>query len=194
MKLTSKIQKAINSASRLHRGQTRKDDDSMPYVSHVFAVGWILAEYTNDEDLIVAGILHDVLEDVKNYRFDDMKNDFGARVAEIVQEVTEDKDPNVKTDERATWQERKNKYLENLKNDSFEGMMLCAADKIHNVRSLITAYGEHGEKLWDMFNAPADKKVWFYEEIAKVLKEKLDSPITKVLDIEIEKIKKLINK
>ena len=194
MKLTSKIQKAINSASRLPRGQTRKDDDSMPYVSHVFAVGWILAEYTNDEDLIVAGILHDVLEDVKNYRFDDMKNDFSERVAEIVKEVTEDKDPNVKTDERATWLERKNKYLENLKDDSFEGMMLCAADKIHNLRSLIDAYNEHGEDLWGKFNAPADKKIWFYEAIAKVLHNKLDSPITKVLDIEIEKIKKLINK
>ena len=192
MKLTSKIQKAINFASRLHSGQARKDDDSMPYVSHAFSVGWILAEYTDDENVIAAGMLHDVLEDVKNYRFDDLKNDFGENVAEIVKEVSEDKDPNIETDEKALWQARKDKYLKNLENDSFEGLMVCAADKIHNMRSLIKAYEEQGDELWSKFNAPTDRKVWYYEEVAKILDNKLDNSIVSVLNAEIEKMKKLL--
>lgn len=192
MQLTPKIQKAINFASRLHRGQSRKDDASMPAVSHAFSVGWILSEYTDDENVIAAGMLHDVLEDVKNYRFDDLKNDFGEEVAKIVKEVSEDKDPNIETDEKALWQERKDGYLKNLENDSFEGMMVCAADKIHNMHCLIKAYKEQGEELWGKFNAPADRKIWYYEEVAKILNDKLDNPIVSVLNMEIEKMKALL--
>jgi len=192
MKLTTKIQKAINFASRLHSGQARKDDDSMPYVSHSYSVGWILTEYTDDENVIVAGMLHDVLEDVRNYRFDDLKNDFGEEVAKIVKEVSEDKDPNIEEDEKAMWEGRKEKYLKNLKNDSFEGLMVCAADKIHNMRCLIKAYEEQGDELWGKFNAPADRKVWYYEEVYKILDNKLDNPIVGVLNTEIEKMKALL--
>jgi len=192
MKLTPKIQKAINFASRLHAGQARKDDDTMPYVSHAFSVGWILSEYTDDENVIAAGMLHDVLEDVKDYRFDDLKNDFGEEVAKIVKEVSEDKDPNIETDEKALWEERKAKYLKNLENDSFEGLMVCAADKIHNMRCLIKAYEEQGDELWGKFNAPADRKVWYYEEVYKILDNKLDNPIVGVLNTEIEKMKALL--
>lgn len=193
MKLSPRIQAAINLASNLHFGQVRKGDGKLPYISHPFSVAWILNEFTDNEDVIVAGLLHDVLEDVKDYRYDDLKRDFGATVAEIVQGVSEDKDPNIAIDEKATWEERKGKYLENLKNDSPEAMMVCCADKIHNLRSMIESYKEQGDALWDRFNSPADKKLWFYEEVYKVLKIKLNNPMVEVLGQEIEILKELLH-
>ncbi len=180
MELTPKIQKAINFASRLHLGQTRKGDNS-PYISHPVSVAFILSGYTEDEDIISAGLLHDVLEDVHGYTFANLAKDFGGRVAGIVKELTEDKDPvDSKEKDKQTWQYRKKKYVEDLRNDSPEALLVCYADKLHNLDSLITSYQEKGEKTWEVFNAPEPKKensLWFYEEVFKVLKEKLDNDI-----------------
>lgn len=182
MKLTQKIQKAINLASRLHLGQTRKGDDGLPYISHPFSVAWILSNYTNDEDIIVGGLLHDVLEDVKGYYYDDLVRDFGERVAQIVKGVSEDKDPNIESDDKATWETRKLKYLAGLEHDSDESLMVCCADKIHNLQSMINAYKERGEELWAHFNSPKEKKLWLYQEILKFIKTRLDNPIVTELE------------
>lgn len=182
MKLTTRIQQAINLASRLHLGQVRKGDTNLPYISHPFSVAWILSNYTDDEDVIIAGLLHDVLEDVKDYYYSDLVKDFGERIAQIVKGVSEDKDPNVESDDKATWSERKSKYLAGLGNDSDESLMVCAADKIHNLKSMISAYQEKGETLWNDFNSPKEKKLWLYEEITKLLKNRLNNPIVKELE------------
>ncbi len=182
MKLTQKIQQAINLASRLHLGQVRKGDSGLPYISHPFSVAWILSNYTEDEYIIVAGILHDVLEDVKGYYYEDMVRDFGEKVAQIVKGASEDKDPNVESDEKATWEERKMKYLAGLEHDSEESLMVCAADKIHNLQSMIKAYQEKGEALWDNFNSPKEKKLWLYKEILKFMRTRLDNPIVTELE------------
>lgn len=134
MKLTPKIQKAIYKASVLHKGQKRKVED-LPFVTHLFSVAFILSNYTDNENIIVAGLLHDALEDVKAYYFKDLEKDFGERVTKIVKEVSEDKDPNIEENKKATWQRRKEGYLSHLKNASYEAMMVCCADKIHNLRS-----------------------------------------------------------
>ena len=194
MKLTPWIQQAINLASRLHSGQVRKGDVDLPYISHPFSVAWILSNYTDDEDIIISGLLHDTLEDVKGYYYEDLKRDFGVKVAEIVKGVSEDKDPNVESDEKATWEDRKTKYLAGLDNDSNESLMVCAADKIHNLQSMIDAYQEKGEALWDSFNSPKDKKLWLYQEIAKTLKKKLNSPIVAELEVVYREAEKILIK
>jgi (p)ppGpp synthase/HD superfamily hydrolase len=182
MHLTPRIQQAINAASRLHMGQVRKGDINLPYISHPFSVAWILSNYTEDEDIIIAGLLHDVLEDVENYYYADLIRDFGLKVAQIVKGVSEDKDPNVESDEKATWEERKSKYLAGLENDSDESLMVCAADKIHNLESMMGAYKIKGESLWDDFNSPKEKKLWLYEEIVRLLKERLNNSIVDELE------------
>lgn len=194
MKLTHRIQQAINLASRLHSGQVRKGDVDLPYISHPFSVAWILSNYTDDEDVIISGLLHDILEDVKGYYYEDLKRDFGVKVAEIVKGVSEDKDPNVESDEKATWEDRKTKYLARLDNDSNESLMVCAADKIHNLQSMIDAYQGKGEALWDSFNSPKEKKLWLYQEITKTLKKKLNSPIVAELEVVYRKAEKILIK
>ena len=133
MKLSSNIQKAINLASRLHFGQVRKGDLNLPFISHPFAVAWILSNYTDDEDVVIAGLLHDSLEDVPDYYFQDLVRDCGEKVARLVKGVSEDKNPNIEEDGASTWLERKQKYLNTLEEDSDEALLICAADKIHNL-------------------------------------------------------------
>ena len=182
MLFTPKIQKAVIRSAILHQNQKRKGTP-IPYIIHPYSVALILSDYIDDEDIIVAGLLHDVLEDVPNYSGDDMKKEFGEKVYKIVKEVSEDKDPNDKGEnKKITWQKRKEGYLAILKNDSFEAMMVCCADKIHNLLSLIEAYEEQGDDLWNKFNASKDKQMWFYEEILNVLKNRLNNDIVKELD------------
>jgi len=181
MKLTVNIQKAINVAAEKHLGQIRKGD-GLPYIIHPFGVAWILANYTVDEDVIVAGLLHDVLEDVKGYYFDDLRNDFGERVAQIVKAVSEDKDPNVKWDEKATWEERKHKYLAHLRTADDAALLVSIADKVHNLQSMKSAYDSLGSSIWERFNAGPGRTLWFYEQVLAISQERFgDHDLVKCL-------------
>ncbi len=188
------IKKAINLASKLHLGQVRKDDPALPFIRHPFSVAWILRDYTKDENVIIAGILHDTLEDVEGYTFAMLRRDFGTKVAKIVWEISEKRKSNKKVGARATWKKRKQSFMNNLKKASAGALLVCAADKIDNLQSLQEAYKRQGEKVWDGFNAGASKQMWFYENIAKILGKKLKSPITKELDLELKKLQKLFAK
>lgn len=181
MDFTPKIQKAINLAAMKHQGQNRRGI-RRPYIIHPFAVAVILSEFTDDEDIIAAGLLHDVLEDAENYSFADMKADFGRRIAMVVREVSEEKEPGLTDNPKATWERRKTAYLNKLKTAGQGAMMVSAADKIHNLLSMIEAYEEEGEKLWKKFHAPLEKKLWYYGEVLNILKYRLDNRIVKRLE------------
>ena len=143
----------------------------------------ILSDHTDDEDIIIAGLLHDVLEDVLGYSEIDMKRDFGEKITEIVKGVSEDKNPNMnKSDEKESWQYRKSKYLEGLKNDSQESLMVCAADKIHNIDSLVEAYKEKGTRAFENFNAPIGKRIKFHRDVLVILKKSLKNDIVAELE------------
>lgn len=180
MKLTPKIQRAINVAAEKHIGQKRKST-KRPFIVHPFSVACILSEFTTDEDVICAGLLHDTLEDVKGYTFLDIKRDFGLNIAEIVREVSENKAPGGDKNKRKTWEERKIHKLHSLRNASREAMMVSAADKIHNLKSLEINYIKQGESFWRKFNASPEKKFWYYGEVVKIIRDRLDGKITEEL-------------
>ena len=182
MKLTPVIEKAIGMSARLHRHQERRDSET-PYAMHPYAVAFLISEYTDDEETIAAALMHDVLEDVRGYEYEDLVNDFGKRIASIVLEVSEERSPyfSMKKD-RQTWRYRKERYLENLKSASKEALLVAAGDKYHNLFALVRAYREHGEDLWKKFHAPEPKKesiLWFYKTAIEILDHRLDSPIVK---------------
>ncbi len=196
MNYSLKIDRALRLAARLHNGQERKDDARTPYIVHPFAVMLILTKYSNDEDVFIAALLHDILEDVKlpyQEKVDLIEKEFGHRVLEIVQSVSEEKDPLQKTNEKSTWLDRKTKYIERLKSETNEALFISAADKIHNLRSMIADYQTDGSKIWGKFNSSPNQMVWFYEEVAKVVSEKIgDSEIANDLDFEVKKLKQLL--
>ena len=191
MQLTPLIQKAINYSAKLHAGQVRKAEIDLPYVSHPYCVAWIVAHYCQDEEVIAAALLHDVIEDVANYNLSSLEHDFGQRVANLVRSVSE-VDKSEKMD-RQSWQQRKEHYLAKIQLAEEGALYISAADKIHNLRSLVSAYQERGEQIWRAFHNPAGSKLWFYHEVLAVLQERLDSPIVAELEEAYQQAKLALN-
>ena len=186
MRYSLRLQHAINIATIWHQGQARKAD-KLPYIIHPFAVMIIASEYTKDEDILIAALLHDTLEDTK-YTLNDLTADFGPKIAKIVKEVSE-----VKTDEndqRLSWDNRKTEYLNTLRTACSGALLIAAADKIHNLDSLVAAYRAQGESMWKKFNSPADKKIWVYEQTYQIIKQRLKNPIVQKLAKTLKSAKK----
>lgn len=188
--LTPKINQAIILASQLHFDKNRKgtEDKPVPYIIHPFSVALIVARYTNDEDTIEAALLHDVLEDVRKEKYsdEDLIKDFGQKIYNIIKEDSENKDASItKEQELKTWKARKTETINNLKDHSQASLIVCAADKIHNLQSLINGLKKYGSGYYKNFNAPEPKRenyLWYFNGILKVLKAKLENKIVNELE------------
>ena len=169
--ISKKVNLALKVASKAHRDQVRKGTD-IPYISHPVAVAMIISEYTTDEDIIVAGILHDILEDVKPsiYSEADMRGDFGDKITDIVKDVSEDK---VAGEPEKPWIERKKGYLAHLNNLANVGpIIVSTADKIHNLTDMLDEYDRVRDELWQRFNATKEDELWFYKSFLEIIQKK----------------------
>lgn len=188
--ITSKINKAIILSAQLHADKYRKgvEDKQVPYIVHPFSVALIVSRYTNDEDKIVAALLHDILEDVKKDEYDDEDfiRDFGQKIYHIVKEDSEDKDASItKAVQLKTWKERKAITIKELSRHCRESLIICCADKIHNLQSLIAGLKNYGSGYYRNFNAPEPKRdqyLWYFGGILKVMKKRLKNNIVSELD------------
>jgi (p)ppGpp synthase/HD superfamily hydrolase len=158
------IFKAIEFAARAHVGQYRKGT-KIPYIVHPLGVGKILIEYGCPAHLIVAGILHDTVEDTP-VTLDEIRQTFGWDVADLVKAASE-------PDKSDTWENRKNHTIDMLKTLSKEAAVLVLADKIDNIRAIREDLERNGEGLWDRFNAPKTKQKWYYENLETGLSARL---------------------
>lgn len=168
MLLNPRIQKAIYIATHQHREQKRKISD-LPYIVHPFSVAWLLSEHIKDEDVIVAALLHDVLEDTVGYEYVDIVRDFGVRVADIVKGVTEDGG--------LPWRERKEKYIKDLGGASEEVLMLATADKIHNLAAIREEILETNILPWGTHFKSLEETEWFYRSVFEVMDKRLQHKV-----------------
>lgn len=194
MLFTSRINEAVKTASHLHRNQMRKDKNSTPYISHLVSVSMMLREVTNDEDIIIAGLMHDSLEDVPNYTYDKLASHFGNKVADIVSHVTEPLDANKGEDEQLPWLIRKEKYLENLRSGGVESAMVSASDKIHNTESFISDVLSEKDEFIARFHSSLRNKLWFHEQVLLIVEEKLgkEHRLVSRLSLCIEEFRELV--
>ncbi len=191
MLYSDKISEAIIVSARAHEGQYRKGSTN-PYVEHPFSVALITQKYLDDEDIFIAALLHDILEDVseKTYSRSDMQHDFGASVLGIVEDVTE---PNITEPTEEAWLERKQSYIDHLAEISdIRPLIVSTADKIHNMSEIIREYENVGSRVWDFFNVDRKREIWFYEAVLEVFKAKI-IPQEAIEDYEekLTKLKKL---
>jgi len=194
MKYTSQIEHAIQVAAHAHRKQTRKGSPDLPYISHPLSVFVILSEYTEDENVLIAGLLHDVLEDADPTEYSDisLRKVFGDKIVSTIKEVSESKDGNLEeSDAKSNWEERKNAYLEHSKTSSEEALLVSTADKLHNLESTLLDYEKSGSIIWDRFNAPREKQIWFYKEFIKIISMRLNNTITRKLATRVDELEKL---
>lgn len=168
-----RIEQAIRAASILHTGQVRKGNAPIPYVSHLYAVALIAADYTHDEDTFIAALLHDTLEDT-DYTAEELREDFGGHILEIVESLTEPQDTDTK---EYTWKERKARYTKLLRRAPQEALIIAAADKIHNMRSMVDEYLDDHPRFLADFRGSLDDRVLMYQDIANVLNRSLKNDI-----------------
>jgi len=152
--------RAINVAARAHRNQNRKSED-LPFITHPFAVGVILARAGCSEEVIVAGILHDTVEDTP-MTLEDIRREFGERVASIVESASE-------PDRSLPWEERKSHTVESVKTAPLEVKMVVCADKLHNVRTIEGSMKEIGDGVWSRFRRGKEQQEWYYRTLAESL-------------------------
>ena len=161
----NRIEEAIEVAAQAHNGQYRKGTHT-PYISHPYAVGLILMSEGCSEEVIIAGILHDTVEDT-DLTLDCIKRSFGQSIAEIVDGCSEDKS--------LRWRERKTDRIEALKTASTEVCLVTSADKLHNLRTVISEYDEIGDVVWERFHGGIEAQAWYYRSILDSLQTQMIS-------------------
>lgn len=171
------IDKAIMFAASAHKGMYRKGNHQ-PYIFHPLEVLSLVSMMTDDDDILCGAILHDTVEDTP-VSIDDIKKEFGDRVAKLVSHETEDKRGQV--NKTGTWVERKQESIDGLNAEKDIGAkMICLGDKVSNLRSFHLLYLQQGEDMWNNFNMKDPKQhYWYYSETAKALSELQDNPVFK---------------
>lgn len=164
----SVFDKAIIFAVNAHKGMVRKLAES-PYITHPMEVAAIASTMTSDEHVLAAAVLHDVVEDT-DVTLDDIREEFGERVAFLVAGDTEDK--LIERSASETWKERKMQTIQHLANCTTEEKIIILSDKLSNIRSLYREWMIKGEVIWLSFNQKdPGQQQWYYNTIAEALSE-----------------------
>ena len=171
--LTPRLQHAIDIASHLHRSQTRRDKQKTPYVSHLYSVMLLVSQVTNDENTLIGALMHDSLEDVKDFTEAMLLKEFGEEVLDIVAHVTEPYLAGEDVSLQMQWLVRKEAYIQNLKDGGSKSAIISCADKLHNLTTFISGYEEEGEEFLKHFHGSIKNQMQFYGLIIATLKEKL---------------------
>lgn len=160
------IFRAIKFVAEAHEGHYRKGTN-IPYIYHLMNVMKILCESGCDDEIIVAGILHDVVEDTPVTPAM-VERKFGKRVANIVAGASEPEKTDKDNAWEASWKERKIHTINYLTNEAtLDKLLVSGADKLDNARAIKQDYEKHGEPFWNRFNAGKEEQKWYYQSLAE---------------------------
>jgi (p)ppGpp synthase/HD superfamily hydrolase len=162
--LSDKFNDALVYAARLHREQPRKGKD-IPYIGHLLGVASLVLESGGDEEMAIAALLHDAVEDQGGLpRLEDIRKIFGSRVARIVLGCTDSDE--IDPDNKAPWCERKEKYIAHVERDAdIEVRLVSAADKVHNARAILSDHYELADRVFDRFSGKKQGTLWYYRAL-----------------------------
>lgn len=176
---SDEVLKALNYAIKAHDGQLRKGT-KIPYVFHPIGVANILMARDCINQLVIAALLHDIIEDTK-IAFEDLRRDFGLYVAEIVRGLSE-------PDRSLSWKERKTHTIQYLKEAAPDVCLVSCADKLDNIRSIRRDMSPFDDNLWTRFNAKKEEQEWYYRSLAKVFNDREECGILKEMALEFGRV------
>jgi len=163
--LSTRFDHALLFASQIHREQDRKKS-GIPYISHLLGVTSIVLDYGGDEEMAIAALLHDAVEDHGGRPMLKIIDQiFGARVAKMVDGCTDSyaEDPKKKE----SWERRKFRYLRRIRHEDAETRFVSAADKLYNARAVLRDLRYDGEIVFTRFSAPKVKTLWYYRSLVR---------------------------
>lgn len=189
LKLTRHFEQALLFATRKHAGQIRKGTGT-PYVSHLLSVAALVLEAGGDEDLAIAALLHDVVEDCGGApMLKEVRRRFGKRVAQVV-EACSDTDITPKP----PWRERKEQYIRHLRTADAGARLVSAADKLHNARSILADYREIGEPIWQRFQGKREGTLWYYRALLREFRRKYRNRLVDELERVVTELESTVAK
>ena len=185
--LGPRFERALVFATQKHAGQHR-EGTTVPYVAHLLGVANLVLEAGGDEDLAIAALLHDVVEDCGGApMLREIRRRFGSRVAHIVDGCTDsDLEP------KPPWLERKKAYVAHLRTADCDTRLVSAADKLYNVRSIVAAYREVGDRVWERFRGKRDGTLWYYRALLDEFKRKKSNPLLRELERAVRELEAVV--
>jgi (p)ppGpp synthase/HD superfamily hydrolase len=186
IKLGRRFLRAFELAANKHKYQTRKASTT-PYIAHLMGVASVVLESGGDEDLAIAALLHDVVEDCGGApMLKEVRRRFGSRVAKIVDGCTD-----ADTYPKPPWRERKENYIARLREEDADTRLVSAADKLNNVRSILSDYREIGESVWSRFNGKREGTLWYYRTLRDEFLRGKANRVTQDFALEVRKLEHL---
>ncbi|HEY3973331.1 MAG TPA: HD domain-containing protein [Candidatus Sulfotelmatobacter sp.] len=186
VKLGPRFLRAFAFAADKHKDQTRKAS-TIPYIAHLMGVASLVLEAGGDEDLAIAALLHDVVEDCGGApMLGEVRRRFGKRVAKIVEDCTD-----ADTYPKPPWRERKEKFIAQLKVSDADTRLVAAADKLNNVRSILSDYRALGESVWSRFKGGREGTLWYYRTLRDIFLEHPRNRITRDLELAVNELDSL---
>ena len=168
------VSEAIVFSTAAHDGMRRRKSDT-PYILHPIEVAAIIGTMTDKQEVIAAGVLHDVVEDA-GITIEEIGEKFGSRVKALVESETENKRDELPPEE--TWRVRKEESIEKLRcTDDLDVLILWIGDKLSNIRAIYRDYIVEGDSVWDKFHqSDINVQAWYYRSIMKYT-ERLSSEL-----------------
>lgn len=177
---------ALGYAARIHRKQIRKRTER-PYIGHLLGVASIVIEYGGDEDMAIAALLHDAVEDQGGLpRLREIRKKFGKRVAHIVDGCTD-----AYSEPKSPWLERKRAYIARVAGEDAEVRLVSAADKLSNARETLFEVRVHGESVYQRFAGKKLGTLWYYRELLRAFRQAGASPLIEELDRVVTELERL---
>lgn len=177
-----KLDEALALAADAFRPRVRKQTE-IPYLFHLLQVSVTVAEHGGDEEQLIAALLHDYLEDIDGANAEELEGRFGPRVTRLVLALS---DAVASEGEKPPWEGRKRAYLDRVATEPPEVKLICAADKLHNARSIHRDLRSVGEQVWDRFKPSREQTLWYYRELVLRLGQDWNHPLLEELRREVQ--------
>ena len=184
--LTEKFSAAVEYA-RQHHTEYRKGTE-VPYMAHLLGVASLVMGEAGGrvpvtEDMVIAALLHDVVEDHGGMpRLREVEQRFGSNVARMVEGLSDTFADD--HDQKEGWEERKEAYLKRLRGETDDVLLISAADKLYNAKSILDDYRMIGEAVYARFKRGAEKQLWYFKELLAIFRA---HPTNKIVD-EFERV------
>jgi GTP pyrophosphokinase len=192
--LTERFTSAVDYARTLHT-ETRKGT-KIPYMAHLLGVAsLVMAEAGGavpvTEDMVIAAILHDTVEDHGGKpRLDDVEKIFGPHVARMVEGLSDTLAED--HDKKEGWDERKNAYLARLRTEPEDVLVISAADKLYNAKSILDDLKVIGPAVWERFKRGPKEQLWYFHALLEVLESRLNNRTVAELKRVVDEISYLV--
>ncbi len=185
---SARFNQALVYAARLHGLQRRKGTNK-PYIGHLMSVASIVIAYGGDEEMAIAALLHDAVEDQGGLaRLREIRKKFGKRVARIVDGCTD-----AYGEPKPPWLERKKSYIARVAGEPEDTRLVSAADKLSNSRDILEDVRADGEQAFERFQGKKVGTLWYYRRLVEVFRGTGTNPLVEEFDRVVTKLERVAN-